>query len=140
MVHSAKVMFDRILDNPGPIFLSHLIEPLGEPFGKVFHSAVRNCMAQVEDRGRYYIGVTSDPFWRFHGPGSWKHHHSWELMSVLAVSTSTGIKRLERMVLADARVGRTRYNCTNIGEGGEAVRTDGNVTIPYFLYVVYGAW
>ena len=94
-------------------------------------------MAQVEDRGRYYIGVTSDPFWRFDGPESWKHHHSWERMSVIAVSNSTGIKRLETMVLADERVGRSRWHCANIGAGGEGVANAASPDAAYVLYVVF---
>ena len=112
--------------------------PLGVRLDRVFHEAVTACVGIVR-REKYYIGVTVDPFWRFYGRKAFKHHHSWRSMTVLAVSTSSGIIRLERMMLADERVGRARYMCTNIGEGGEGVRTDGNVTIPYFLYVVYNA-
>jgi hypothetical protein len=62
-------------------------------------------------------------------------------MAVVAVSTSTGIKRLERMVLADNRVGLRKRFCTNIGEGGEGVANDASPLTAYFLYVVYNlAW
>lgn len=142
---AAKAMHDRILAQGIPemgaphIDWCEFAPPLGVRLDRVFHEAVTSCVGIVR-RDKYYIGVTMDPFWRFYGHAAFKHHHVWRCMTVLAVSTSSGIIRLERMVLADPRVGRTRYKCTNIGEGGEAVRTDGNVTIPYFLYVVYGAY
>ena len=142
---AAKAMHDRIQAQAAPLMgASHIdwcgfAPPLGVRLDRVFHEAVTSC-AGIVRRDKYYIGVTMDPFWRFYGRSDFKHHHFWRYMTVLAVSTSSGIIRLERMVLADARVGRTRYNCTNIGEGGEAVRTDGNVTIPYCLYVVHDAW
>jgi hypothetical protein len=140
LVASAKEIHDRIdRIEVRDVFWDEFAPALGEPFCRVFHSAVTSCRGIVRG-GKYYIGVTQDPLWRMYGHKPFKHHHLWRSMTVLAVSTSSGIIRLERMMLADDRVGRHRSSCTNVGEGGEGVRTDGNVTIPFFLYVVYNPW
>ena len=58
-------------------------------------------------------------------------------MDVLGVSTSAGIKRLERMMLRDADCGRANPRCTNVGPGGEGVTSayDRTVHIIYMLYM-----
>ena len=123
---------------PVRIFWHFCVQPLGVRLCVVMHMSIVYCV-DVARRGRYYIGVTMDPFRRFLGRKSHKHHHSWQSMIVLAVSTSSGIRRLERLVLADERCGCAHYRCNNVGRGGEGVRSDGDSTDPYFRYVVYDA-
>ena len=114
------------------------LPPIGISFNDLLLSAIVDCERCVKGRGPFYIGVTSDPLFRFWGDEKWKHHHSWGFMVVLAVSTAQGIMRLERAMLADKRVGLDNHYNKNKGEGGEGVRKDADVTSPYFLYVVAG--
>ena len=113
--------------------------PLGASVNNVLAYSIRECASIVNGRGRFYIGVTMDPFWRFFGDADWKHHHNWKWMHILAVSTAPGIKRLERLILANPRVGLAQYFNTNVGEGGEGVSDDAPANAPYFLYVVVDA-
>ena len=142
LLQSATTMLDRITDTPGRVRTTLAgVHPLGRRFAQVFHEAVMRIMGETEHRGKYYIGVTCDPFRRFWGHEEHKHHHYWEIMAVVAVSTSTGIKRLETMVLADNRVGLRNRFCKNIGPGGEGVANAASPLTAYFLYVVYNlAW
>lgn len=95
-------------------------------------------MDAVRGRGIYYIGVTRDPFFRFYGGEGFKHHHSWQEMFVLSVSTSSGARRLETWILDDARIGLDQRNCMNRARGGGGVPRNADPELPYFLYVVYG--
>ena len=85
------------------------LPPLGASVNNVLAYSIRECASIVNGRGRFYIGVTMDPFWRFFGDADWKHHHNWKWMHILAVSTAPGIKRLERLILANPRVGLAQY-------------------------------
>ena len=111
---------------------------LGTPLNFVLADVISDFPSRMHGEGKYYIGVTSDPVWRFWGPDDWKHHHKWKTMFVLAASTGSGAQFLERALLADPSIGRGCFWCTNIGPGGEGVPNEPDPEVPYFLYVVFG--
>ena len=111
---------------------------LGTPLSYVLADSMAELPSRVRGKGKYYIGVTQDPVWRFWGPEDFKHCHTWKTMFVLAVSTGSGIKFLETAMLANPRIGLGHFFCTNKGAGAEGVARNPDPEVPYFLYVVFG--
>jgi hypothetical protein len=112
---------------------------LGTPLNLVLADIESEWASRMHGLGKYYIGVTSDPVHRFWGPdGSSPHHRKWKTMFLFGASTGSGIKFLERALLANSCIGRDCFWCTNIGPGGEGVPNEPNPDHVYFVYVVFG--
>lgn len=113
-------------------------KPLGTPLNFILADVMADFPSRLHGEGKYYIGVTCDPLFRFFGPESHKHHHKWKHMFVIAVSSGRGAQFLEQWLLADPSIGLGQFWCTNVGRGGEGVPSEPDPDVPYYLYVVWG--